>query len=156
LGMTVTRLQAPRGMSLAEAQRRLLRAAPNADIAPDNLHFQSGAVRVEAAAQAVAAAPAIATPVGVIDGAPGKGEAVAAVRGFARGAPVASNHGSAVVSLLQGAGVRRVLAADVYGNDPAGGNALAIVRALDWLAGSGARVISISLVGPRNAVLEKA
>jgi hypothetical protein len=156
LGMTVTRLQAPRGMSLAEAQRRLLRAAPNADIAPDNLHFQSGAVRVEAAAQAVAAAPAIATPVGVIDGAPGKGEAVAAVRGFARGAPVASNHGSAVVSLLQGAGVRRVLAADVYGNDPAGGNALAIVRALDWLAGSGARVVSISLVGPRNGVLEKA
>jgi subtilisin family serine protease len=49
-----------------------------------------------------------------------------------------------------------VLAADVYGSDPAGGNALAIVRALDWLAGAGARVVSISLVGPRNAVLEKA
>ena len=156
LGMSVTRLQVPRGMPLAEAQRALLRAAPNAENAPDNLHFQSGAVGLDATAQAPAGARAIAIPVGVIDGAPGKAEAIAATRGFAKGAPLASNHGSAVVSLLQGAGVRRVLAADVYGNDPAGGNALAIVRALDWLTGSGARVISISLVGPRNAMLEKA
>lgn len=157
LGMTVTRLQVPRGMALAKAQRRLLRVAPGAEIAPDSLHFQSGrADALEAAGPAAAAPAAIDTPVGVIDGAPGKGEALAALRGFAKGAPVASNHGSAVVSLLAGAGVRRVLAADVYGSDPAGGNALAIVRALDWLAGTGARVVSISLVGPRNAVLEKA
>lgn len=158
LGMSVVRLQVPRGMSLAAAQRALMRAAPNADIAPDNLHFQSGATGIgtAAVAGAVAAATAIAAPVGVIDGGPGKGEVVTALRGFAKDAPVASNHGSAVISLLQGAGVKRVLAADVYGHDPAGGNALAIVRALDWLAGSGARVVSISLVGPRNAVLEKA
>jgi subtilisin family serine protease len=156
LGMSVTRLRVPPGMSLAAAQRALLRAAPNAEIAPDNLHFQSGAVGIELAAEAAAAAPAITTLVGVIDGAPGKGQIVSATRGFAKGAPLASNHGSAVVSLLQGAGARRVLAADVYGSDPAGGNALAIVRALDWLTGSGARVVSISLVGPRNSVLEKA
>jgi subtilisin family serine protease len=158
LGMSVVRLQVPRGMSLAEGQRRLLRAAPGADIVPDNLHFQSGAVGIAAAASlATATATAtIATPVGVIDGAPGKGATVVALRGFAKGAPLASNHGSAVVSLLAGAGVRRVLAADVYGRDRAGGSALAIVRALDWLAGAGARVVSISLVGPRNAVLEKA
>ncbi len=156
LGMSVTRLQVPRGMSLVEAQRQLLRAAPGAQIVPDNLHFQSGGVALEAASAALAAAPAITTLVGVIDGAPGKGANVAAMRGFAKGAPFASNHGSAVVSLLTGAGVRRVLAADVYGTDPAGGSALAIVRALDWLAGSGAKVVSISLVGPRNAALEKA
>jgi hypothetical protein len=156
LGISVARLQAPRGLSLAEAQRRLLRAAPYAEIAPDNLHFQSGAVAVETATAALSTAPTIATAVGVIDGAPGKGVTVVASRGFAKGAPLSSNHGSAVVSLLQGAGARHVLAADVYGNDPAGGNAMAIVRALDWLAGSGARVVSISLVGPRNGVLEKA
>jgi hypothetical protein len=156
LGMSVTRLQVPRGMPLGEAQRQLLRAAPAAEIAPDNLHFQSGAAALAVAAAAVATPASITTPVGMIDGAPGKGQQVAALRGFAKGAPLASNHGSAVVSLLQGAGVRRVLAADVYGSDPAGGNALAIVRALDWLAGAGARVVSISLVGPRNAVLEKA
>mgnify|MGYP001599972827 CR=1 FL=1 len=156
LGMSVTRLQVPRGLSLAEAQRRLLRIAPGAELAADNLHFQSGGVGLQAAAASVGASPIVATPVGVIDGAPGKGESVAALRGFAKGAPLASNHGSAVVSLLQGAGAAHVLAADVYGSDPAGGSALAIVRALDWLAGAGARVVSISLVGPRNAALAKA
>jgi subtilisin family serine protease len=157
LGMSVTRLQVPGGMPLGEAQWQLLRIAPAAEIAPDNLHFQSGgAAALQVAASAAATPAPVTTPVGVIDGAPGKGAALAALRGFAKGAPVASNHGSAVVSLLQGAGVRRVLATDVYGSDPAGGNALAIVRALDWLAGAGARVVSISLVGPRNAVLEKA
>jgi subtilisin family serine protease len=156
LGMSVTQLQVPRGLSLVAAQQALLRAAPNAEVAPDNLHFQSGAVSLETAARASVAAPAIGTPVGVIDGAPGKDAAIVATRGFAKGAPLASDHGSAVVSLLERAGVRRVLAADVYGSDPAGGNAMAIVRALDWLMASGARVVSISLVGPRNNVLEKA
>jgi hypothetical protein len=156
LGMSITRLRLPRGMSLAEAQKTLFRAVPAAEIAPDNLNFQSGAGGALEAAVAAAVAPSIATPVGVIDGGPGKDEAVAAVRGFARGAPSPSDHGSAVVSLLQGAGAGHVLAADVFGNDPAGGNALAIVQALDWLAGSGARVISISLVGPRNAALQTA
>lgn len=154
LGLSITRLQLPRGMSLAEGQKALLRAAPGAEIAPDNLHFPSGGGSALEAASAAAAAPAISTPIGLIDGGPGRAEAVTAVRGFAAGAPSPSDHGSAVVSLLQGAGARRVLAADVFGNDPAGGNALAIVRALDWLAGSGARVISISLVGPRNAALQ--
>jgi subtilisin family serine protease len=94
--------------------------------------------------------------VGIIDGAPGPGAGIGALRGFASGAPAPSDHASAVASLLAAAGARNLLAADVYGKDPAGGSALAIVRALDWLAGAGARVISISLVGPRNAVLEKA
>jgi hypothetical protein len=157
LGMSVVRLALPRGMTVADAQRQLLQVAPNAELAADNLHFQSGgAALLATAASAAAVTPAIATPVGVIDGAPGKGQSVGALRGFARGAPAASNHGSAVVSLLQSAGVRHVLVADVYGTDPAGGSALAIVRGLDWLVGAGAKVVSISLVGPRNAVLEKA
>ena len=45
---------------------------------------------------------------------------------------------------------------DVYGADPAGGNALAIVRALSWLITRDAKVISISLVGPPDPVLAKA
>ncbi|MBL0966687.1 MAG: hydantoinase B/oxoprolinase family protein [Blastomonas sp.] len=53
-------------------------------------------------------------------------------------------------------GARRLWVADVYGSDPAGGNALAIVRALGWLASSGCKVVTISLVGPRNIVLERA
>lgn len=155
LGLSITRLQLPRGMSLAEGQNALLRAAPAAEIAPDNLHFQSGGgAALEVATSIAAAGSSISTPVGVIDGGPGKGQGVAATRGFAGGAPFPSDHGSAVISLLQGAGVNRVLAADVFGKDPVGGNALAIVRALDWLTGSGARVVSISLVGPRNAAMQ--
>src|SRR6185503_15346919 len=105
---------------------------------------------------AAAAAVPIATPVGIVDGAPGAGQTVDAVRGFARGAPVASHHGSAVASLLGGAGATDLRVADVYGTDPAGGNALALVRALDWLTGGGARVISISLGGPNNAAVARA
>lgn len=52
--------------------------------------------------------------------------------------------------------MRRIAVADVYGADPAGGNALAISRALDWLIGLRTRVISISLVGPNNPLLAQA
>lgn len=100
--------------------------------------------------------PPIATPVGVIDGGAGAAVAVAETRGFARGAPRASDHGSAVASLLRHAGVQRIVVADVYGDDPAAGNALAVARALDWLVGKEVRVVSISLVGPSNPVVARA
>jgi hypothetical protein len=156
LGLAVVRVTLPRGVSLAEGEALLRRAAPGAEIAPDSLHFQSGGSVLPMAQAASTAATPITVPVGVIDGAPGAGQTVTALRGFARGAPVASNHGSAVTSLLAAAGASDVRVADVYGTDPAGGNALALVRALDWLAGGGARVISISLGGPNNAAVAKA
>jgi subtilisin family serine protease len=46
--------------------------------------------------------------------------------------------------------------ADVYGGDRAGGSASAIVRALGWLAGHRPQVINISLVGPPNALVQRA
>jgi len=157
LDLAIVRLAVPRGLTLAQAEARLRRDAPNAEIAADNLHFQSGAAALPLLqAAASAATGAIATPVGIIDGAPGGGQSVGALRGFARGAPTASHHGSAVASLLAGAGARDLRVADIYGSDPAGGNALALVRALDWLAGGGARVISISLGGPNNAAVARA
>jgi hypothetical protein len=157
LGLSVVRLALPRGTSLAEAEALLRSVAPGAEIAADHLHFQSGGAVLPMlqAASAASLAPT-STPVGVIDGAPGSGQRVAALRGFARGAPLASHHGSAMVSLLAGAGARDVRVADIYGNDPAGGNALALVRGLDWLVGGGAKVVSISLAGPQNAAVSKA
>ncbi len=84
-------------------------------------------------------------------------------RGFAKGAPSASRHGTAVASLLIGTGAirgaapgQRLLAADVYGTDAAGGNASAIARALGWLVQSGVAVTTISLVGPDNKLLAAA
>jgi regulator of extracellular matrix RemA (YlzA/DUF370 family) len=156
LGITVVRLTLPAGMSLAEGQRLLAERVPGLEVSADNLHFQSGSAAGSVAAQAASGGATIATPVGMIDGAPGRAVAVTATRGFAKGAPRASNHGSAVASLLRQSGVRDIRVADVYGTDPAGGNALAIARGLSWLIGDGAKVVSISLVGPRNSVLEKA
>lgn len=163
LGIAVARLRVPDGLSLARAQAALGKLLPDATISADTLSFQSGgAARTEAAtrsgraARTPAAMPPIATPVGIIDGGTGPAIPVAAARGFAQGAPAASDHGSAVASLLRGAGVQTIMVADVYGRDPAAGNALAIARALDWLAGRKVGVVSISLVGPANPVIGRA
>ncbi|HEX7752143.1 MAG TPA: S8 family serine peptidase [Novosphingobium sp.] len=160
LDIAVVRLGVPTDTSLARAEANLQALLPNATIAADSLHFPAGTPARGAGAATPRAAPRssgpIDTPVGLIDGAPGPATKVGALRGFARGAPLASRHGSATASLLALAGVRRILVADVYGADPAGGNALAISRGIDWLTGQGVRVISISLAGPNNALLGQA
>lgn len=167
LGFTVTRLAVPAGSTLPQAEALLVQLAPEAIVAPDNLHFQSGSQQgaaqaplqtqaVAIAAQGTGNAARGAAPVGVIDGAPSSAIGQFPTRGFADGAPVASDHGSAITSLLLGAGISDIKIADVYGSDPAGGNALAIMRALGWLVASDCKVVTISLVGPRNALLEYA
>lgn len=155
LDLTIAHLTLPSGMSLAQGETLLREAAPQAELVADTLHFQSGTPPLLLLAAGNSARNAgINTPTGVIDGA--AVQRVSAVRGFAKGAPVASHHGSAVASLLAGAGVRDIRVADIYGSDPAGGNALALVRALDWLVGGGARVISINLAGPNNIAVARA
>jgi len=160
LGVQVWRMALPAGISLADGQKRLAALAPHASVSADVLHFSSGGGD-DASMNALpfvaqAAVPAIASPVGVIDGAPGSAVPVSRIRGFAEGAPAPSDHGSAVVDLLRRGGAREILVADVYGTDKAGGNALAIARGLGWLVESGSKVVNMSLVGPRNAVLERA
>lgn len=158
LGIRVTTLAVPESTSLAEAQAQLARLMPGATLAADNLHFQSGSAgaAILPLVAARASTGAISVPVGMIDGAPGSAVPVSAVRGFAKGAPYPSNHGSAIASLLKAAGVGTVRVADVYGTDKAGGNALAIAKGLGWLVGQGSRVATISLVGPKNPVLARA
>lgn len=156
LGMTVARLGFPRQMSLARAEKELARLLPDAEIGADNLHLPAGPAGVAAGAAASGAPATVATKIGLVDGAPGSAVPVENLRGFAKGAPRPSNHGSAIASLLRAAGARRILAADVYGADPAGGNALAISRGIDWLIGQNVRIISISLTGPSNPVLARA
>lgn len=156
LDMAVVRLATPRRQSLAKAEAALRQLLPEATVSADTLHFQSGAAAVNGGSPAAPAPAPIDQPVGMIDGAPGAAVPVAATRGFAKGAPTPSHHGSAVASLLRSAGVRRIAVADVYGTDPAGGNALAVARGLDWLVGQGSRVVSISLVGPNNQLVARA
>lgn len=163
IDLTVTTLAVPQGMALADAEALALAVAPGAELTPDHLHLQSGVAASPPRTPispvlplATQARAPVSVEVGVIDGAPGSAIRVAGRRGFATGAPVASNHGSAVASLLANAGVSRIRVADVYGTDPAGGNALAISRALGWLTASGSKVITISLVGPRNLLVARA
>lgn len=156
LDIHVVRLAVPERLSLAKAHAALRKLLPDATISADTLYFQSGGTIAHGPAARVPTTAPIDQTVGVIDGAPGATIAVTATRGFAEGAPVSNDHGSAVVSILRWAGVQRILVADVYGTDPAGGNALALARGLDWLTGQGIRVVSISLVGPGNPVVARA
>jgi hypothetical protein len=172
LGVVYARLRAPAGMRLSASIRRLRRLLPGRTITSDPLHFAShgespanGAagpanVGAGAASGAHAPVPIPSDRVGIIDGgirADGVvGARLAAQGGFASGAPRPDAHAQSIASLLAGAGVAHLLVADVYGNDRAGGGALAIARALGWMQSHGARVVSISLVGPANPLLARA
>ncbi len=165
LDLDIARFAVPSGQSLARAQKNLAKRLPEAEIDVDHLYFTSGpGGLLPATALATAPAPSSSSaPLGLIDGGVAAHPSVAGrveQRGFASGAPIASRHGTAVASLLIGDGAvrsaapgRRLAAADVYGSDPAGGNASAIARALGWLAERGAAVTTISLVGPDNKLL---
>lgn len=157
LGLNATELVVPEGMVLADAVRRLRAALPGQTVTADQLHFQSGAAARGNKPDAVSVqSPPIATKVGIIDSGVAPMVSTVGAKGFVRGAPAPGDHGTAIASLLSYAGVRNIVSADVYGRDPAGGNALSIVRALDWMATQQVPVVSISLVGPRNPLLERA
>ncbi|WP_394729091.1 S8 family serine peptidase [Altererythrobacter sp. GH1-8] len=155
LGLYVTRLQVPKGTDLAQGQKQLAEILPGAEISADNLHFSSG-MGAALPAMVQGSAAAITTPIGMIDGGVAGHVNVTAQKGFASGAPAPSRHGSSVAYLLHYADASNIRVADVYGAERAGGNALAIAKALGWLVDSGTRVINISLVGPRNSLVERA
>jgi hypothetical protein len=156
LGLSTVELGVPDKTSLLKALKALRKALPGKILTADAIHFPSAEAGAAATAPTRAPMPAIATPVGQIDAGVGPSVTIRAQQGFAVGGPAPSDHGTAIASLLRDAGVRNILAADVYGRDPAGGSALAIARALDWMVGQNVSVVSISLVGPRNPLLERA
>jgi minor extracellular protease Epr len=159
--VAVARIAVPQGQSLARAVKRLRKLAPDAEVSANPLYFASGNAG-GAGGAALAPDDNRSSAIGMIDGgvAALPGLSVAEQRGFAAGAPAPSAHGTAVASLIAGAGRVRgaapgapLLAADVYGRDPKGGNALAIARALGWITQRGARVVTVSLVGPPNPLI---
>ncbi len=157
LGIEVITVTVPKAMTLVQAQRLLMQRMPQLTVSADTLNFAAGGTASAATSGAAAIARSTASvPVGMIDGAVGPTIRIAGTKGFASGAPLANNHGSEVASLLHVAGASTIYVADVYGSDPAGGNALAIARALGWLTNIGSKVISISLVGPENPLLSRA
>ncbi len=163
LDLDIVRFAVPEGRSLARAQKQFANLLPDAEIDADHIYFASGPGGASPVAALAAATTSDNASLGLIDGGVAAHQSVAGrveQRGFAVGAPSASRHGTAVASLLIGSGPvrgaapgQKLLAADVYGSDPAGGNASAIARALGWLAQRGVAVTTISLVGPDNKLL---
>lgn len=167
INIELVRLAVPKGQPLGKALKFLRRQLPAADISADNLYLPSGPPLPVAIGVTQIASQAVAkSAIGMIDGGIAAHPALAGrieMHGFARGAPSPSSHGTAIASLLIGSGAVRgaapgvaLLAADVYGNDPAGGNATAIARALGWFVQRAVPVATISLVGPANPLLGKA
>jgi hypothetical protein len=166
IDLPVVRLTAPKDRSLGRALREVRKLAPRAQASADNLYFPSGPAPA-LIGSALAGGGRVDGPMaGLIDGGVARHPALNGPieqRGFAQGAPRASAHGTAVASLISGDGPVRgaapgaaLLVADVYGDDPAGGGAFAIVRALGWMAARGVRVVTVSLVGPANPLLDGA
>jgi minor extracellular protease Epr len=168
LGFSTVTLRVPRGWSIDRALSRLGRIAPNGEFVANHLHLQSGPATAASIGAAALAQGGISTgpAIGMIDGGVAGHPALRGAieqRGFVAGAPLPSAHGTAVASLIAGQGpIRgaapgaRLFIADVYGTDPAGGNAVAVARALGWLAQSRVPVVAISLVGPANRLVARA
>jgi len=157
-----SRVRVPDSRSVRQALKQLRKLAPGVEASANTLHFESGGSGGLLKGAALAQGGGGGAVIGMIDGGIAAVPGLGAVqqRGFASGAPIASAHGTSVASLIVGSGRvkgsapgARLLAADVYGRDPSGGNALAVARALGWLAGQGARVVTVSLVGPPNPIM---
>jgi hypothetical protein len=163
---TVT-LAVPRGWPVDRALRRLRRIAPNGEFAANHLHLQSGTVSAAAASASLAQAGQRSSPaIGLIDGGVASHPSLRGPieqRGFVAGAPRPTGHATAIASLIAGSGPVRgaasgapLIVADIYGTDPAGGNAVALARALGWLSQQRAPVVAVSLVGPPNPLVARA
>lgn len=150
--MLVT-LRAPARMSTRRALRRLRQADPQGVYDFDHLHLESGvALTIAEFAQSGASG---GPRVGLIDSGVDASVHVAEQRAFATEQPVAGPHGTTIAGLIRSAAPgARIYAADIYGGAPTGGASSALARALGWLATENVAVINVSLVGPRNRVVE--
>ncbi|MFC7378849.1 S8 family serine peptidase [Brevundimonas sp. GCM10030266] len=179
LDLTTTVLAPPRRLSLARAMARLEALDPQGDYAFNHVHAPAGEMGGEIGGATTATTGGAGTPaplpmqggglrIGLIDTGvdathPALAGASVQTRGFV-GAAWPAPHGTAVASLLVGraqgfhsaAPGAGLYAADVYGGASTGGSATAVAQALSWLSGQNVRVVNISLVGPRNALVETA
>jgi hypothetical protein len=147
------------------------RASPGLNVEFDHIYEPAGG---ELAAASVALAGGAATLagggrplIGMIDGGVAQNPALQSAtieqKGFA-GPAQATGHGTAVASLIVGSNGKfrgaapeaSLLVGDIYGGNPAAGSALAIAKAMSWIASKQPSVINVSLVGPRNRIVEHA
>lgn len=177
LNLTAVVLAPPRRLSLERAVERLKALAPDAEVTFNHIHFPAGLEAAPTAAPTAAltaAAPAPPGPqrstarLGLIDTGveadhPALAGSAITQRGFA-GPPRVGGHGTAVASLMVGRSGAfsgadpggGLLVADIYGGRTTGGSSTGLAQALAWMVEQRVRVVNISLVGPRNALVERA
>jgi len=169
LAVKITILQTPAGMSATRGLKRLRKLDPEGTYDYNHVYLDSGEValrrfhRAASESAAAGAAGADGGPmgrVGLIDG--GVDGAHLAMKNLrlhrsgCDGRVVPSLHGTAVASILVSRGsIAELLAADVYCGEPTGGAVDVVAAAFGWMAREKVGVINVSLVGPRNALLER-
>jgi len=169
LAVKVTVLQTPAGWSASRGLKRLRKLDPDGTYDFNHVYLDSGEFRgAPRTAEAVegGAPRGVTTRIGLIDG--GVDASHAALRDNTlhrfgcNGRIVPDPHGTGVASLLGGSAAgfagaaphAELFAADVYCGEPTGGAVDAIAAAFEWMAQERVAVINVSLVGPRNSLLQ--
>lgn len=163
LGVKISVLQTPEGWSARRGLKRLRKLDPEGSYDFNHVYLDGGvASRAQASPSQLGRAgdAGASRRVGLIDGGIDGAHEVFGTRKIERfgcgGQVVPGTHGTAVAAiLLQRQLVQEIYAADVYCGLPAGGAVDAIAAAFAWLARERVAVINVSLVGPRNALLER-
>jgi len=171
LNIGITVLRPPPGMNASDALAALRMADPAGTYDYNHIYDPSADAAVAVAAiagEGSAGIDAQSIRIGMVDGGvdvrhPDLRRVKIVTANLAgAGAGPASEHGTAVASVIAGCGgeIRGALpcaaiyAADVYGGVATGGSAEAVARGIAWVAAQGVPVINVSLVGPANALLE--
>ncbi|MET0292597.1 MAG: S8 family serine peptidase, partial [Steroidobacteraceae bacterium] len=170
LGERVVTMVAPPNLSTRRALDQLRRRDPGGRYDFSHVYFESAAQGAFDAGAPTSEPPAAVSPtvrIGLVDsGVRRDHPAFAAVRletFGCSGRSVPSVHGTAVASLLVGRAANfhgsapgaTLFAADAWcGDEMSGGRVEDIVRSLSWLAGQSVSVVNLSVVGPKNLVLE--
>jgi len=171
--------KAPAGLSAKKALRALREADPGGTYDYNHIYTGGGALSTSGAVST--REPETASGAGALDGSNAERRArvglvdtgvdithpvfqSAAVHTWGcENRMIPADHGTAVASLLVGraaafhgtAPEAELYAADVYCGLPTGGAVDALVSAFDWLVQEKVAVINVSLVGPKNALLER-
>ncbi len=166
--LVVFRAQQASGPSVASLLETLRSADPEGVYDFNHLFSGSGAQAGDGAGRASGPGAGATVRVGLVDSGVDRSHVVfdkVEVRQWGcGGAQHPAPHGTAVAALMVGrsphfsgaAPGASLYAADVYCDEPAGGSVDRIMGTLGWLARERVGVVNISLVGPRNAALERA
>ena len=170
LGLTSVTLEVPDGMSEADALTALRSADPVGMYDFDHIYNPTGEASQAPRANDLSYASADTVRIGMIDGGVGanhpalRGQAIQSQVFAGEGNAPATQHGTAIASLLVGKDGSfggylpgaKLYVADVFGGAADGGSAADIARALNWLAENRIPVTNVSLAGPNNALLAAA